>query len=70
MKNKKIRRCILAIWLIIVVVLLVLIYRYNGNEKAEQIVSKLVWIYVFASCIMTGIMYKLRKKNKDYYCSQ
>ena len=53
MKNKKIRRCILAIWLIIAVVLLTLVYRYNGNEKAEQIISKLVWIYVFASCIMT-----------------
>ena len=42
MKNKKIRRCILAIWLIIAVVLLTLVYRYNGNEKAEQIISKLV----------------------------
>ena len=63
MKNKKIRRCILAIWLIIAVVLLTLVYRYNDNEKAEQIISKLVWIYVFASCIMTGVMYKLKKKK-------
>ena len=63
MKNKKTRRCILAIWLIIAVIFLVLIYRYNGNEKAEQIITKLVWIYVFVSCILTGVMYKLKKKK-------
>ena len=63
MKNKKIRRCILAIWLIIAVIFLVLIYRYNGNEKAEQMITKLVWIYVFASCTMAGVMYKLKKKK-------
>ena len=63
MKNKKTRRCILAIWLIIAVIFLVLIYRYNGNEKAEQIITKLVWIYVFVFCILTGVMYKLKKKK-------
>ena len=63
MKNKKIRRCILTIWLIIAVVLLALVYRYNGNEKAEQIITKLVWIYVFSSCIMAGVMRKLKKKK-------
>ena len=63
MKNKKIRRCILAVWIIVAVVFLIMIYRYNGNEKAEQIITKLVWIYVFASCIMAGIMCKLRKKK-------
>lgn len=63
MENKKIRRCILAIWLMIAVIFLVLIYRYNGNEKAEQIITKLVWIYVFSSCIMAGVMRKLKKKK-------
>ena len=63
MKNKKTRRCILAIWFIIAVIFLVLIYRYNGNEKAEQIITKLVWIDVFVSCILTGVMYKLKKKK-------
>ena len=36
---------------------------YNGNEKAENVISDLVRIYIGASFIIIGIIYKLGKNK-------
>lgn len=38
-------------------------YIYNGNEKAENVISDLVRIYIGASFIIIGIIYKLGKNK-------
>ena len=56
-KKKKIRRCIFAI------IFLIAVNIYNGNEKAENVISDLVRIYIGASFIIIGIIYKLGKNK-------
>ena len=61
MKKKKIRRCIFALWCILAIIFLIAVNIYNGNEKAENVISDLVRIYIGASFIIIGIIYKLGK---------
>ena len=49
MKKKKIRRCIFALWCILAIIFLIAVNIYNGNEKAENVISDLVRIYIGAS---------------------
>lgn len=58
MKKKKIRRCIFALWCILAIIFLIAVNIYNGNEKAENVISDLVRIYIGASFIIIGIIYK------------
>lgn len=58
-KKKKIRRCIFALWCILAIIFLIAVNIYNGNEKAENVISDLVRIYIGASFIIIGIIYKL-----------
>ncbi len=39
-KKKKIRRCIFALWCILAIIFLIAVNIYNGNEKAENVISK------------------------------
>lgn len=64
-KKKKIRRCIFALWCILAIIFLIAVNIYNGNEKAENVISDLVRIYIGASFIIIGIIYKL---GKNYIC--
>ena len=50
-------KCILAI------IFLIAVNIYNGNEKAENVISDLVRIYIGASFIIIGIIYKLGKNK-------
>ena len=65
MKKKKIRRCIFALWCILAIIFLIAVNIYNGNEKAENVISDLVRIYIGASFIIIGIIYKL---YTNYIC--
>ena len=56
-KKKKIRRCIFALWCILAIIFLIAVNIYNGNEKAENVISDLVRIYIGASFIIIGIIY-------------
>ena len=56
MKKKKIRRCIFALWCILAIIFLIAVNIYNGNEKAENVISDLVRIYIGASFIIIGII--------------
>lgn len=67
MKKKKIRRCIFALWCILAIIFLIAVNIYNGNEKAENVISDLVRIYIGASFIIIGIIYKLRKINNGNF---
>ena len=62
-KKKKIRRCIFALWCILAIIFLIAVNIYNGNEKAENVISDLVRIYIGASFIIIGIIYKLGKNK-------
>ena len=62
-KKKKIRRCIFALWCILAIIFLIAVNIYNGNEKAENVISDLVRIYIGASFIIIGIIYKLGTIN-------
>lgn len=62
MDKKKIRRGICMVWLAVAVILLIVVYMYSGDVKGQEVISKVVWIYVFASCILAGIVYSLRDK--------
>jgi hypothetical protein len=64
-KKKKIRRCIFALWCILAIIFLIAVNIYNGNEKAENVISDLVRIYIGASFIIIGIIYKL---YTNYIC--
>ena len=56
-KKKKIRRCIFALWCILAIIFLIAVNIYNGNEKAENVISDLVRIYIGASFIIIGIIF-------------
>lgn len=64
MKKKKIRRCIFALWCILAIIFLIAVNIYNGNEKAENVISDLVRIYIGASFIIIGIIYKFSINHK------
>lgn len=61
--KKKIRRCIFTLWCMLAIILLIAVNIYNGNEKAENIISDLVRIYIGASFVVIGIMYQLGKNK-------
>ena len=61
-KKKKCRRCIFALWCILAIIFIA-VNIYNGNEKAENVISDLVRIYIGASFIIIGIIYKLGKNK-------
>ena len=50
-------------WKHIVQFLNIAVNIYNGNEKAENVISDLVRIYIGASFIIIGIIYKLGKNK-------
>lgn len=45
------------------IILLIAVNIYNGNEKAENIISDLVRIYIGASFVVIGIIYQLGKNK-------
>jgi len=66
-KKKKIRRCIFALWCILAIIFLIAVNIYNGNEKAENVISDLVRIYIGASfIIIEGVKILVSMESKSF----
>lgn len=64
-KNRKTVYKILFIWTIIGLVLLIVISVCNDwdNNSFQKVINKGVWAYVFGSCILSGIVARLRQNT-------
>jgi len=64
-KNRKTVYKILFIWTIIGLVLLIVISVCNDwdNNFFQKVINKGVWAYVFGSCILSGIVARLRQNT-------
>lgn len=64
-KNRKIVYKILFIWTVIGLALLIAILVCNDrdNNSFQKVINKGVWAYIFGSCILSGIVARLRQNT-------
>ncbi|MCD7763242.1 MAG: hypothetical protein LUI14_08615 [Lachnospiraceae bacterium] len=62
---KKIRRMILAAWIILAIVLIIgiAVISQENNSVLQEHMTKIVLGYVFGSAVLSGIVHLLKKKE-------
>lgn len=60
--KKKIRTAILIVWTLVGIGLISTIALTNKFDLSKTVVTNIVLIYVFASCILAGVIYRLKHK--------
>ena len=63
MKSKWFFRTIYIVWTILAIVLLIVVYFSADKSEWQPLVGRLAWIYLIASLVLTGILYRLKKKK-------
>lgn len=64
--KKRLLWILLAVWIMIgaMIIISIIVIEKHDYYTCQAIMTKIVMIYVFASCIMSGIIYRLRKKGR------
>ena len=57
-------RIIYSFWALIGITLLILIFQFKGTSLQDPI-GNIVILYVFGSCIISGVIHRMVKKEKN-----
>ena len=52
----------LIIWTLVGIGLIITIVLTDKLALSKSVITNIVWIYIFASCILVGIIYRLKRK--------
>lgn len=61
--NKRIRIAILIIWTLVGIGLITTVALTNKFDFSKSVITNIVLIYIFASCILVGVIYRLKHKK-------
>ena len=64
--NSKKIRVICLIWTTIGIVLLIFVWlcNYSDNYFMQKVITRIIQLYIFISCILSGVVARLSKNNK------
>lgn len=57
-------RIIFSFWILIGIILLILIFQYR-NTSLQGTIGRIVTIYIFGSCIISGVIRRFVRKEKN-----
>lgn len=63
-KYKRLRWIILITWTLLGTALIVSVLTVKYHMEQKGIITKLVAVYIAGSCVLSGVVYQLKKKEK------